>query len=320
MLSLLEKATVSKTGSDILAGQIGVILFLVRRWLGTKHPEVAQKALRILIALLTTANTSNTSSSSLIDEHLMWRRIFRDRDIYASIFSLCSFQTLGQNDQLDKAGKTHAQARLLDLLSRIDSEPVRSSQFPEIERIYGVTDGGLLQFATVHMVDYREDILMHIILIDFFVELLWSPSALSDSYKALDFLIKTGVHSRTVSFYVNPETIDRPEGFFLHGPAAKYVKAYICCCPSHLLGESSPLELILGRLERIIGDIRAPPTKSQLKAHAYDFKVLNALPQAALRTRPDLELLAASLDSIDEIGLGLLPRPEPQSEVMTMER
>lgn len=319
-LSLLKKASLVKSDSDIVAGRPSVVAALVRLWLCTTDTEVAHRSHQTLTQLLMVGRES-ASTRSLFDENLMWRRLFRDRDIYGSIFALCSLKTLGLDGQLSKSGKTTAQGRLLDLLLLIDSEPVRRSQFPDIESSYGVTDadeGGLLTFATVHMIDFTNDPIMHVILINFCTEFLRSPSPMSDSSKAIDFLVKAGgLHSRIISYYTNPAPIDTLHPDFVYAPAAFYVSAYAQYCPSHLLGDSSVLESILKRLSMLF-NVPSPP------AQPPDFTVLETLPKAALQTEPQLEMIAQSIREVDEelgeTAASAAGRPAMQGQIMALRR
>lgn len=298
-LRLLRKACSTQGAADMIAGKPDVVAALVRLWLRSIDIAVVQMCLETLLGLLIVGG-EGASHRQLIDENLMWRRLFRDRDIYGSIFALCSLKTVGQDGQLSKHDKTSAQARLLDLLLEIDSEPVRRSQFPDIEQIYDVVDGGLLKFATIHMVDFSDDIIMHLNLIHFFAEFLRSRSPMSDSSKALSFLVETGLHSRTLSYYIEPSKHAQPDQSFLYGSSANYISTYASSCPSHLLSQSSLLEAILGRLSMLFEGLTLISTV-QAESFKHDLQVLVSLPQAALRTKPQLEIIAATLDRDDEV-------------------
>jgi len=124
---------------------------------------------------------------------LLWRRVFQDRNIYGLIFSLCSSKTVGAEEyQLDERQKSLAQGRLLRILPRLaalDFHTVTHTHFPEIEEQYGLQDGehGLLFFAMVDMVD-KQDILMHLNLIDLFIEFLEKMSTTELTQPTLDYL------------------------------------------------------------------------------------------------------------------------------------
>ena len=132
-LNLLSKAAASPSGIGLVAGKADVIQAWIKRWLTTPDIAVAERATEVLENFLLIGADSEQAT---VEENLMVRRVFHDRDIYESLFSLCSLQTLGFSGQPDKNQKTIAQARLLDLLVKIDNpgSPIRVSQFPEIER------------------------------------------------------------------------------------------------------------------------------------------------------------------------------------------
>lgn len=292
-LSLLGKASLAKSDCDIVAAHPQVVAALVLLWLSTMNTGVAQSCHRILVGLLM-AGCEVPSTQSPIDDNLMWRRLFRDRDVYGSIFSLCSLQTLRQDGQLGIVGKTQAQARLLDLLVLIDSEPVRSSQFPDIEGTYGITDdGGLLTFATMHMIDFKNDDMMHLTLIRFCIELVRSPSPISDSSRAIDFLTKAGLHSRIVSYYTEAGEIDTRNLTSIQRDSARYVSIYAHRCPSHLLRDSSVLESILKRLSTVFDG-----ADKLTEANTADVVLLLALPNPSLWTESQLGISAASFARI----------------------
>ena len=74
-----------------------------------------------------------------------------------------------------KTKKTLSQARLLSLLPHlaiINMDILTQSHHPDVEKGYGLEDEGLLDFAAVHMVDFKDDILMAMSLIDFYAALL----------------------------------------------------------------------------------------------------------------------------------------------------
>ena len=151
-LCLLEKAKYRPSDVGIVAGKADVIGVLVKLWLCAQDTAVAGRAHDVILGLLL-PEAMDQGSIGLVEGGLMWRRLLRDKDIYGSIFSICSLSTAGQDRQPSKRDKTVAQARLLDMLLRIDSEPVRTSQIPEIEWQYSVSDGGLHHFEAIHMGD-----------------------------------------------------------------------------------------------------------------------------------------------------------------------
>ncbi|TVY57543.1 hypothetical protein LCER1_G002856, partial [Lachnellula cervina] len=204
-ITVLEKASRAPSDTAILSIMKGVVQSFVLVWLSTPHVEVGEKATKVFGDLLEV--DCDKRSSARIDtrmsgiqlagtppgQGLLWRRIFQDRDIYGLIFSLCSFKTVGtEENQLDERQKSLAQGRLLRILPRLaalDFHTVTHTQFPEIEGQYGLQDGehGLLFFAMVDMVD-KQDILMHLNLIDLFIEFLEKMSTTEITQATLDYL------------------------------------------------------------------------------------------------------------------------------------
>ena len=231
--------------------------------------------------------------TSITDQSLLWRRIFRDIDIYGSIFSLCSLSTAGQNGQPSKRDKTVAQARLLDMLLCIDSEPVRTSQVRAIEEKYGVEiSGGLLHFAAIHMVDYQDDVLMHITLMDFYTRYLVAKNATilkaefgglngqSGSFQ-LQFLRGCGIHERAMSYYINPGSHDPLDLAYLYGPSANYIAAYCSAYPEIIIKNQEIISSVLARLTIALQAI-SPGQWAQGQTPKHDLHVMSSLPRVAL--------------------------------------
>ncbi|KAH8667501.1 hypothetical protein BGZ60DRAFT_528802 [Tricladium varicosporioides] len=206
-IAILHKAARSPGDTAILSIMKGVVLSFLRVWLSTPHVEVGEKATQALGDLLevdcdrrisagldTRMSGIQISSGKPPGQGLLWRRIFHDRDTYQLLFDLCSFQTVGTGEgQLDERQKSLAQARLLRVLPRmaaLDFNTVTRTNFPEVEALYGlqVEEHGILYFATVHMVDKENDMLMHITLIDFFAEFLEIMSTTELTKSTMDYL------------------------------------------------------------------------------------------------------------------------------------
>jgi hypothetical protein len=186
---------------------------LIRTWLSSPSVDVGEKATRALGDLLDVdsvrrpagvldvqmTNGSLTLRAPPPGQGLLWRRIFADRTIYASIYDLCSNTTIGAGEgQLDERQKSLAQGRLLRLLPRLtvlDFGATSRSQFADVEARYmptpqdghGQGKGGLLWFASTAMVD-KKDVLMHITLLDFFAELLMVLSEAERSAAEIEYL------------------------------------------------------------------------------------------------------------------------------------
>ncbi len=272
ILHLLEKAGQNKADAGIVGAKADVVAALIRLWLCTAETAVAKHAFDLLLSLLR-ADEAQLQTEPCYHS-LMWRRVFRDRDIYGSIFSICSLTTAGEEGSLSKRSKTVAQARLLDLLAEINCEPVRSSQFPDIEAKYGVKRGGMLEFAAVRMVDYPNDILMHETLIHFFANLLRSLAA-------LDFLIENGLHEHTISYYIEPEKHSSLDVAFVYSRSANYIAVYGSRFGAHLLSQRSVLKSILLRLSNVLKE-QSLSRQVQIPSLIHDLHVLVSLPRLAL--------------------------------------
>jgi hypothetical protein len=205
-MTVLEKASQAPSDTAILSIMIAVVAAFIRTWLSSPSVEVGEKGTNALAALLEV--DCDKASSARLNAHmnelaisvrttpgqgLLWRRIFHDRDIYSLLFSLCSHSTTGAHEgQLDERQKSLAQARLLRLLPRLavlDFSTISRSNFLDVEAEYGIANNeqGLLYFATVNMVD-KQDMLMHITLVDFFAEFLDMLSMTHISGPTMEYL------------------------------------------------------------------------------------------------------------------------------------
>ena len=176
VLTLLEKATHNPADAAQVASMLDTMLALVRLWLCTNDTGIASQASKLLLDLLKVDQQIQTDPDSHIPEGgqgFVWRRVFGDRNVYGTMFEACSLSgpssiTLSKNQQ------TLAQARLMEWLPTVgamDWSAISRSHHSDIESAYGVTDG-LLEFAALRMVDYKDDVLMHRCLIDFYSDLL----------------------------------------------------------------------------------------------------------------------------------------------------
>lgn len=286
VLALLEKAKYHKSDVGILAGKPDIVGALVQLWLCTPDTAVAGRAHGVLLTLLLgdiDGQSFPESERGIVEQGLLWRRIFRDKGIYESIFATCSLSTAGQAGQLSKRDKTVAQARLLDMLLNIDSEPVRISQLREIEERYGVRAGGLLHFAAIYMVDFREDVLMHVTLLEFYAKYLGaerSKISISKDYP-LQFLQTSGLHKRTMDFFLDPVSQDPVDLALLYGPSANYVSVYCSTHPEDVLKQEDLVNAILARLTKVFqGVTRGQWAQGKIPNH--DLHVVASLPRAVL--------------------------------------
>jgi len=204
-MTVIEKAAHSASDTAILAETLpAVFIAFIAKWLSTPHVEVGEKATKVLGDLLDVDCDRRTIERRMDGieitlqrkpgQGLLWQRIFNDRDTYELILELCSLKNVGEELQLDERQKSLAQARLLRLLPRLapfDFRAISRSNFPDVEDSYGVKgEKGLLWFAAVTMVNKEEDMLMHLTLVDFFVEFLGAVSATEIGLPALTYLSK----------------------------------------------------------------------------------------------------------------------------------
>ncbi|KAB5532507.1 hypothetical protein GE09DRAFT_1040268 [Coniochaeta sp. 2T2.1] len=195
-MTVLEKATCNPADAAILSAMPGLVSAFLRRWLVSPAVEVGQKAGIVLGNLLDIdcelppppPSTSSSDMSQAIvlrkspGQGKLWRRVFRDRDNYTLILSICSGRD--PDTAADERQLTLAQGRLLRILPRLAAlnfHAVSSSEFAspipsyftngalaaEEESQRARTVDSLLHFAALRMVD-RRDRLMHLSLVDFF--------------------------------------------------------------------------------------------------------------------------------------------------------
>ncbi|KAI1371465.1 hypothetical protein F4677DRAFT_457169 [Hypoxylon crocopeplum] len=180
-MTVLEKAARSPGDAAILAMMNSVVTNFLTQWLSAPQVEVGEKASKVLGDLLDvdcdtrppdglSVNGMEITIRKPPGQGLMWRRIFHDRDVYHLILSLCSSNTLGSQQQ------SLAQGRLLRVLPRLAAlnfRAVARTDFADLNQRYAKFNGngGLLHFAALHMID-KEDMLVHLNLVDFFEVLL----------------------------------------------------------------------------------------------------------------------------------------------------
>ncbi|KAL8895328.1 MAG: hypothetical protein Q9192_003705 [Flavoplaca navasiana] len=300
-LSLLEKAKSKSSDAGIIAGKPEVVAALIELWLSTPNTAVSSKAHTVLLGLLIAGErdqgATTTSSQDRYDlpaQSLMWRRVFRDKDIYESIFRICSLTNAGHNGELSKRDKSVAQARLLDLLVKIDCESIRRPQIPEVESRYGVKDGGLMEFAALKMVDYEDDVLMHMTLIDFFADLLKPEHSVVETGDFASYQLSSknhqehnleGTHSRTLSYYLESAKHSSLDCTYLYGRSANYLATYCSHHPAHFLSSRSVVDSTITRLLEVLNKM-TPGQWAQGSTPKHDLHVLASLPRQALLPTP----------------------------------
>lgn len=180
-MTVLEKATKSPGDAAILARMNSIVTHFLIQWLSAPQVEVGEKGSRVLGDLLDvdcdtrppdglSVNGMEIAIRKPPGQGLLWRRIFYDRDVYELILSLWANHPLGIQQQ------SLAQGRLLRILPRLTALNFRAvtwSDFTDLNQKYAKSNGngGLLHFAALSMVD-KEDMLLHLTLIDFFEALL----------------------------------------------------------------------------------------------------------------------------------------------------
>lgn len=298
-LSLLSKAGQLPSDAAIVAGDSELVASLVELWLSTSSTAVAQAALDTIWALLEIdlANSLENGESDMATkgtikgQGLMWRRLFTDKDVYGSLFFLCSLAENGPGS-LPKREKTVAQGRLIGFLvkaGRSRWDIISTSQVPEVESKY--QSNSLLHFATCNMVD-KSDVLMHMTLLNFFHDLLEisAPGLVGRSYvqptsafssPALDFLIAHKLHPTLLEYYLDESKLDPVDVSFLSGPIMTYVAQYAELYPNHLLQNQ---QCLLNRiLERISGSLAISSTQwAHGQIPSGQLNVLSSLPRVLL--------------------------------------
>lgn len=292
-LSLLEKADAS-SAQRLATSHPQLFVSLVQLWLATENEGVADKASKVILHLLAVDKDQSEAGGW---DGSVWKRIFRDKGIYGQIYEICSLQ--GRDSfLLSKSRKTIAQARLLDWIpsvAQMDWETVTRSHLPDIERSFDLDPAyeGLMDFAAVHMVDFKSDVLMHRSLINFYTTFLTTiidesdkvglekPGTNANSSLTLDFLTTRGLHSRTIAYYIEPDhaSHDPLDATFLYGPAADYVASYVSTYPANF-AQSGALQTRI--LQKITTATNLADLRRRKDSPAEDLHVLSSIPRAHL--------------------------------------
>ena len=278
-LTLLAKATRELTNVNYVAGRREIVESLVEKWLDTEDTGVAHKASQVLIALLLWGRRAKetTPIDPAMDQNLMWRRVFRDRDIYKALFSVCSLQ---EENGHSTRHKTVAQGRLLDFLLAVRTSPVRTSQIAEVENQYGVKGGGLLEYALVRMIDYSTDDLMLSTLINFCTNYIriYPDGNDQDSSISLDLLKKHGLHAQCLSYFLEqPQTA----ASWVLSDSAIYISTYCSFHRFDFLSDPALPNEIISILRNRMSNRPPEAWTSNGKTHT-DLGVLSYLPQSLL--------------------------------------
>ncbi|RJE22395.1 hypothetical protein PHISCL_05256 [Aspergillus sclerotialis] len=310
-VSLLGKASKTPSDAAIVAGDSELATSLVKLWLSTPSPRVAQSALDVICQLLEVdlgRRSPDGEYSSGYDERvgqgLMWRRMFTDKRVYGLLFSICSLADDGP-ESLSRRDTTVAQGRLMNLLVKAGTLRwcmISRSQIKEIESKYDSTS--LLHFAACKMVD-KKDILMHMTLLDFFQDLLAidAPGLMARTYiqsqftfssPALDFLISTQLHATVLDDYLHGSESENLDFPYLKGHFTAYVARYAELYPNHFLQNPQSM------LDSILSSIRSTLSISH-EQYAVDLSLADQL--MVLSSLPRIMLVEASTRQLNPMQL-----------------
>ncbi|KAI1813279.1 hypothetical protein GGS20DRAFT_488073 [Poronia punctata] len=187
-MSIVHKAAKSPGDAAIFAAMKDTVIAFLTKWLNAPQVEVGEKGSKVLGDLLDVDSDARPPEGLAVSgveivlrrvpgQGFMWRRVFHDADVYGVILSLCSNGPHhGAPGGLTPLQLSLAQGRLLRILPRLAAlnfTSLTKSEFTALHQRFAgsMTDGGLLHFAALHMVD-KTDVLMHMNLIDFFEALL----------------------------------------------------------------------------------------------------------------------------------------------------
>ena len=189
-LAYLRKATDSPSGVAWVGSNASLVKEFVTTWLASESTEVTERALEALMVLLevdyvdrTTPVQERGRSGEAHGQGLLWRRLFRDPEVYTLFFHWTSLKSPEYREKTKQAvhKMTISQGRLFDFIARVaalDWSYITHSHFPEMESKYCRQEtqdsrGGtsLLQYAAAGMVD-STDPLMSVLRSDFFLKLL----------------------------------------------------------------------------------------------------------------------------------------------------
>ncbi|SMY22108.1 unnamed protein product [Zymoseptoria tritici ST99CH_1A5] len=294
IIALLQKATRNAADAASVAGMLDTVLALVRLWLSTSDTGVASQSGKLLLDLLKVDQDILTDPDAHLPsggQGLVWKRIFGDRDVYRTFFEVCSL-TGPTSLKLSKSQRTLAQARLMEWLPQVgamDWSAISRSHHSDVESEYSVqSGGGLLDFAALHMVDIKDDVLLHLSLLNFYSNILRyspvpsSPSSISTTDSpGLLYLIKHGLHTRTAGLYLQlpGAELDPVDAMFLYGPAANYIATYAEHFPQHFLASQMPPQV----LTRLSTSFDLSPGKwAHAESPKHDLHLISSLPRRAL--------------------------------------
>jgi len=256
--------------------------------LTARDTGVATKAAAVLVALL------NIDAIEHGGAGVLWRRVFGDETVYCVFYEMTSWK--GQ-DLGGRREKTEAQSRLLSLLESLvvlDFELLCRSRFEGVEAKYYTknadTDGeygGLLVYAAAKMVEEREDVMMHMLLLEFYTNLLSASGK-----RAWDFLNTLGKVRHAVTLAVKPETYT--DDFLEHGLLQSKASAFVA-----RMIEYFPMELNVPFQNEKLGDELLVVIKKHLEtpyagSHTPSLLILRSIPASWITGKGVIPLVPLS--------------------------
>jgi hypothetical protein len=276
-LTLLDKASAEPSQAAILASWVDVVKQLVTLSLAARDTTVALHAASVLASILNTDLVGHGGAG------VVWRRIFGDESVYRIFFDITSWNGLYIGGRREK---TEAQGRLLGLLESVailDWDLLFHPRFKELEARFCTKNdpkdasgfGGLGYYAAKQMIEEKDDVMMHMLLLDFYSKLLSGGG--NHAWDCLDSL---GLVLHCVTLAVDPEryTQDFLEIGLLQSKASEFVVRICELFPenlnSALINTNSPLGQDL--LHVIIQHLQesSPPLP-----HAPSISILRVLPE-----------------------------------------
>jgi len=279
-LKLIQKATASSTEASLLASHADLVASLINLAIADGSTEVSALATSVLLSLLRVDRTGPEGQG----EGLMWRRVFKDKDIYSKFYNLCSWRS--KTPSMTRADKTLAQARLLVMIpemAEMNWDMITTSHFPQIEAQYeGSGANGLISFVE-GMVEMETDVLMYMTMIDFYATfILCRPTLLGNkgysTSKGLEHLVASGRHDATMDLYVKPaeEQADQFTASFLTSRSARYTAVYATNFPIHLQSYKDYLPRAITAIQSYL-----PPPNSR-DPHSPSLHLLASLPPSSV--------------------------------------
>lgn len=217
---------------------------------------------------------------------LLWRRVFTDPAVYRGFYEA----TKGEGKVT-----TEAQGRLLGIVARLVERVgwervVKAGGDPAVEREFMTGTGGLLEYAAAKMVKPDEDVVMHLLLLEFYGALL--AAAPAEAWAYLSSLDKA---KSIVILAIAPEshTEDELDRGLLQSRASSVLAEVISNIPATLSAPTTP-DVTTPLIEDIIGVIKAHLINPYGGPHRPSLTLLHALPEDSIVGQGIVPLLPLS--------------------------